>query len=56
MPDDGTLILGSGARDWSEILGLTRTASLHHPDVGGNPEQFRRTNAAYQQGVTERSA
>jgi hypothetical protein len=61
LPDDTVLVLGSGRRDWWEVLGVrkdaTRTeiisafralARVHHPDAGGDPETFKRLREAYE--------
>ena len=71
LPDDSALLLltdGSTA-EWWEVLGLKREEAtkaaitnayralsrLHHPDVGGNPEDFKRLRRAYEQGVASLS-
>ena len=64
--DPGVLLLGSG-NNWWEVLGLSRQASrteivnayralakVHHPDVGGDVEQFKRLRAAYEAALKER--
>jgi len=60
-PDDTTLLLGSGQAEWWDILGVDPDADqeaiinayralarVHHPDVGGNAEDFRRLRGAYE--------
>lgn len=64
--DPNVLLLGSGD-EWWEVLGGGREATqpeivnafralakVHHPDVGGDPEQFKRLRAAYEQAINER--
>lgn len=59
-PDDAVLALPSGGKDWWETLGVTKTATkadirnaylalarIHHPDNGGDPQNFKRVRAAY---------
>lgn len=63
-PDDSALLLGSGSAEWWEILGIRpdadkeavvnafrALAKIHHPDMGGNAEDFKRLRLAYQEGV-----
>lgn len=67
LPDDSALLLltdGSGV-EWWAVLGLQREEAnkasitnayralsrLHHPDVGGNPDDFKRLRRAYEQGI-----
>src|SRR5512139_448432 len=63
-PDDTTLLLGSGKAMWFEVLGVKADASkndirnafralskIHHPDSGGNAEDFRRLRDAYDAGL-----
>lgn len=60
-PDDTALLLGSGQSEWWEVLGLApdadrqaivnafrALAKVHHPDAGGDPEDFRRLRSAYE--------
>lgn len=60
-PDDTTLLLGDGSNDWWVILGVDKTADRttiinayralakrHHPDAGGNPDDFKRLRTAYE--------
>lgn len=67
LPDDRVLLLSSGARSWWDILGVSPTASRiemenayralarrHHPDVGGDAEDFKRLRTAYEDGLRER--
>jgi hypothetical protein len=61
LPAPSTESLSSG---WWTVLGISPTASRseiesayrllvkkHHPDMGGDPELFKRLNAAYQSGL-----
>jgi hemin uptake protein HemP len=63
-PDDSVLLLGNGKALWWEVLGIKREsnrqevgnafralAKVHHPDAGGNAEDFRRLREAYEQGL-----
>lgn len=63
-PDDTVLLLGDGRASWWEVLGVDRTAGreevmnayralarLHHPDVGGNEDDFKRLRAAYEEAT-----
>jgi DnaJ-domain-containing protein 1 len=63
-PDDTALLLGSGQEEWWEILGVRPDASrlaitnafralakVHHPDVGGDPTDFKRLRVAYEQAL-----
>lgn len=63
MPDDGVLLLGNST-NWWEILGITKEADkqdkinaykamakVHHPDSGGNPEQFIKIRKAYEEAI-----
>lgn len=67
LPDDTVLLLTSGARSWWEVLGVTSGATRleienayralarrHHPDVGGNADDFKRVREAYDAGIRER--
>lgn len=69
LPDDTVLMLGSGRSSWWEILGISQGASkseiisayrsmsrVHHPDVGGTAEDFKRVRAAYEQGLKATAA
>ena len=64
-PDDTVLLLGSGSEAWWQVLGVEQDASLtavrnayralarrHHPDAGGNSEEFKRLRRAYEAAVT----
>lgn len=64
LPDDSLLMLGDGSQSWWDTLGLEKTASreavvnafralarIHHPDVGGSAEEFRRLRQAYEKGI-----
>ena len=59
-PDDTSLLLGDGKSPWWEVLGVRADATkadirsafkalarVHHPDVGGNEEDFKRLRVAY---------
>ncbi len=63
--DPNVLLLGSGS-EWWEVLGVNRTASraeivnayralakIHHPDVGGDADEFKRLRAAYEAALKE---
>jgi histone H3/H4 len=63
--DPNILLLGEGTL-WWEILGIDPQASkativnayralskVHHPDVGGNPDDFIRLQNAYRQGIEQ---
>jgi hypothetical protein len=63
-PDDTALLLGDGKAPWFEILGVKPDANkqdirnafralslVHHPDSGGNEEDFKRINAAFREGL-----
>lgn len=63
-PDDSALLLGSGKEDWWVVMGIQPTATredvrnafralsrIHHPDVGGNKEDFLRLRQAYDEGM-----
>jgi hypothetical protein len=63
-PDDTVLLLGSGRDEWWEILGVDpdadrqtvvnayrALAKIHHPDAGGNPEDFKRLREAYERAL-----
>jgi len=60
-PDDTALLLPSGRAEWWEVLGVRSDAEkpdvvnayralakVHHPDAGGNSEDFRRLRTAYE--------
>lgn len=64
-PDDTVLLLGSGSEAWWQVLGIEQDAGLtavrnayralarhHHPDAGGDPEEFQRLRRAYEAAVT----
>lgn len=64
-PDSSTLKITAG--EWWDILGVDRSATADdiktawramarrlHPDVGGDAEQFKRLNDAYQKAMKER--
>jgi len=59
------LLLGSG-NEWWGVLGISRTASraeivnayralakIHHPDVGGDADEFKRLRAAYETALQQ---
>ena len=63
-PADTALLLGSGKASWWEVLGCKPDAKredvrnaykamarVHHPDVGGNEEDFKRLRAAYDEAL-----
>lgn len=63
-PDDSSLLLGSGKKAWFEILGVEGGATkadirnafralskIHHPDVGGDKDDFVRLRNAYDYGM-----
>ena len=63
-PDDTTLLLASGKALWFEVLGVQPDASkadirnafralsrVHHPDYGGQPDDFRQLRDAYDAGL-----
>lgn len=63
-PDDSALLLGNGKSPWYEILGVKADAKredirnafralslVHHPDRGGNDEDFKRINNAFREGM-----
>jgi hypothetical protein len=63
-PDDNVLLIGNST-EWWEILGTNRNANkndiinayrslakIHHPDNGGNKEQFVKLRKAYDEGLT----
>jgi DnaJ-domain-containing protein 1 len=65
-PDDTTLLLGSGQEEWWKVLGVESEADqeaiknayralarLHHPDAGGDPEEFKRLRQAYEEGMAQ---
>lgn len=65
-PDDSALLLSDGRVPWWEILGVEKTASreairnaflslskVHHPDVGGNADDFKKLRMAYDDGVAQ---
>jgi hypothetical protein len=63
-PDDSALLLGDGKQPWHVLLGVQKEAThndirnafralskVHHPDAGGNEEDFKRLRAAYDDGM-----
>lgn len=66
-PDDTALLLGSGDAAWWDMLGVEPTADRaaitnafralakkHHPDAGGDPDDFKRLRVAYEAALKER--
>ncbi len=67
-PDDTVLLLGSGRENWWQVLGVgpdadesairnayRALARVHHPDAGGNPEEFGRLQEAYRDALAAAS-
>jgi len=65
-PDDGALLIGTGDKEWWEMLGVDKTASkeaiinafkalakVHHPDVGGDSNVFKQLRRAYDDGIKQ---
>ena len=63
-PDDNALLLGDGSAKWWEVMGIKPEATpedirnafrslsrIHHPDAGGNEEDFKRLRKAYDEGM-----
>lgn len=63
-PDDTALLLGDGKQPWWEVLGVQQNATkndlrnafralskIHHPDAGGNENDFKRLRTAYDDGM-----
>lgn len=63
-PDDNALLLGDGRAPWWEILGIKEVCSradirnafralsrIHHPDAGGNEEDFKRLRQVYDEAM-----
>lgn len=61
-PRDEVLMLGTGDKPWWEVLGIGQQATkqeiinayralsrVHHPDVGGDVNDFKRLRRAYEQ-------
>lgn len=68
-PDDTALLLTDGTTSWWDVLGVERDASktsianafralskIHHPDVGGSPDDFRKLRRAYDQAMAQLKA
>lgn len=68
-PDDTAMLLTDGATSWWDVLGVERDASkaaianafralskIHHPDVGGSPDDFRKLRKAYDQAMAQLKA
>lgn len=64
--DPNALLLGDGSDHWYDVLGVNPGASraaivnaykalckVHHPDVGGNNDDFLGLRNAYEEGITE---
>ncbi len=64
-PDDSVLLLGYN-NDWYAILGIKKDsnkqeivnayramAKVHHPDAGGDPEQFQKVRKAYEEAIEQ---
>jgi len=65
-PDDTALLLSDGRAPWWEVLGIQRDAGreairnafralskVHHPDSGGNADDFKRLRRAYEDGLAQ---
>lgn len=65
-PDDTALLLGDGSEHWSSVLGIPRETTreairnafralskIHHPDVGGDEEDFKRLRKAFDNAMAE---
>ncbi len=65
LTNDTALLLGDGRAQWWEILGVRSDADkaeitnayralakVHHPDVGGRAEDFKRLRAAYEEAIS----
>jgi hypothetical protein len=63
-PDDTALLLGSGKQLWWQVMGVHPTAKkadirnafralskVHHPDSGGDEEDFKRLRVAYDEAM-----
>jgi hypothetical protein len=63
-PDDSALLLGDGRVPWHKVLGVDEAADqeairnafralskIHHPDVGGNADDFKKLRRAYDDGM-----
>lgn len=63
-PDDSVLMLGSGRATWYDVLGVKADATradvknafralskIHHPDAGGDPNDFKRLRSAYDEAM-----
>lgn len=68
LPDDSLLMLTDGSAPWHTTLGVEQNATraditnawralvrMHHPDVGGDPEVFKRVRRAYEQALAARA-
>lgn len=65
-PDDTAFLLSDGRTPWWEVLGVERDADrdairnafralskVHHPDAGGQAEDFKRLRRAYDDGMAQ---
>ncbi len=68
LPDDSVLLLGAGIGEWWDILAVMpdadqatiinayrALAKTHHPDAGGDPDDFRRLRDAYELALEQRT-
>lgn len=66
--DPNVLLLGSGS-NWWDVLGVSPQATkaeivnayraltkVHHPDAGGDPAEFKRLRAAYEEAIKGKSS
>lgn len=65
-PDDSVLMIGDGRAQWYDVLGVKpdadavaiknafrALAKVHHPDAGGNKDDFNRLRDAYDKGLAQ---
>jgi len=65
-PDDTVLMIGDGKQHWSEVLGIPKNTTreairsafralskIHHPDAGGDMEDFKHLRQAYDDAMKE---
>jgi DnaJ-class molecular chaperone len=65
-PDDSALLLGDGSAKWWDVMGIKPDATredvrnafralskVHHPDAGGNEEDFKRLRKAFDEAMKE---
>lgn len=63
-PLDSNILLLGGGSEWWDVLGVSQKATraeivnayralakVHHPDVGGDGEEFKRLRAAYERAI-----